>query len=99
LAQAQPACPIKDLPTLPTAAPPAPTNLTATVNLGQVGLSWTAAAGASTYNVYRGTTPGGEGATPVATGVIGTLFTDNHATPGTTYYSPASAFTLTRQRA
>jgi len=45
-------------------APPAPTGLTATAGSGQVALSWNAASGASYYNLYRGTSPGGEGATP-----------------------------------
>lgn len=45
-------------------APPAPTGLTATAGAGQVTLSWNAASGASYYNLYRGTAPGGEGATP-----------------------------------
>jgi hypothetical protein len=39
-----------------------------------------------TYNVYRGTTPGAEGSTPIATGVRGTAFTDTGLTNGTTYY-------------
>lgn len=45
-------------------APPAPTGLTATAGSGQVALSWSASSGASYYNLYRGTSPGGEGATP-----------------------------------
>src|SRR5262249_43082318 len=53
----------------PIPAPAAPTNLVASGNVGQVSLSWTAVAGAATYNVYRGTSPGGEGATPLTTGV------------------------------
>jgi hypothetical protein len=57
-------------------------------------LSWNAVAGASSYNVYRGTSPGGEGATPLATGVTGRSFVDNHATPGTTYYYQVSAVNL-----
>lgn len=45
-------------------APPAPTGLTAAAGAGQVALSWNASSGASYYNLYRGTSPGGEGATP-----------------------------------
>lgn len=67
-------------------APPAPTNLTATPSTGQVQLNWTASAGAATYNIYRGTTSGGESTTPLAAGVTGTTYTDNAVTGGTTYY-------------
>ena len=54
---------------------------------GTILLSWEAATGATSYNIYRGTSPGGEGATPVAT-VTGTSFTDTGRTPGppTIYY-------------
>ena len=34
------------------------------------------ATGAVTYNVYRGTTAGGESATPIATGITTTSYTD-----------------------
>jgi fibronectin type 3 domain-containing protein len=43
------------------------------------------------YNVYRGTTPGGEQATPVATNVATTSFTDTGLTNGTTYYYKVAA--------
>ena len=39
------------------------------------------------YNVYRGTSPGAEGSTPVATNVTTTSFTDTGLTNGTTYYT------------
>src|SRR5262249_34624516 len=87
-------CAIEVFSTTPIAVPPAPTNLVATANVGQVALSWNAVSGASSYNVYRGTSPGGEGATPLATGVTGTSFTDNQVTPGTTYYYQVSAVNL-----
>jgi fibronectin type 3 domain-containing protein len=87
-------CAIEVYSNTPIPIPPAPTNLVATVNVGQVGLSWTAATGATSYNIYRGTSPGGEGATPLATGVTGTSFIDNHATAGTTYYYQVSAVSL-----
>src|SRR5439155_807056 len=48
----------------PTAPPPAPrstpTNLTAGPSNGRVTLSWSAATGAASYNLYRSTTSGGE---------------------------------------
>src|SRR5262249_51263090 len=49
-------------------------------------LSWTASTGATSYNVYRGTSAGGESATALASGVSATSFTDSTAVNGTTYY-------------
>src|SRR5207248_1518750 len=53
--------------TTTTTQPPstAPT-LTATAGTGAVDLSWTAVSGATSYDVYRGTTAGGESTTPLA---------------------------------
>jgi fibronectin type 3 domain-containing protein len=67
---------------------PAITNLAEGTGTGQVVLTWSAPAGATdmTYNVYRGTSAGGEGATPIATGLTTTSFTDSSATSGSTYY-------------
>jgi hypothetical protein len=48
-------------------------------------LSWSAATGAASYNVYQGTTSGGEGAAPVAS-ANGTSITINGLMNGTTYY-------------
>ena len=61
-----------------------------------VSLSWTAPAsdgGAAVngYNVYRGTSAGGESTTPVATNVTTTSFTDTGLTNGTTYYFTVAA--------
>jgi choice-of-anchor B domain-containing protein len=69
----------------PVAAPGAASGLAATPGDGQVGLAWTAAAGATGTRVYRGTASGGPYAT-VATNVVGTSFTDTGLTNGTTYY-------------
>ncbi len=73
------------------ARPPAPpTGLTATAGNAAVTLNWSASAGATSYNVYRGTTPGGEGSTPIATGITTTSYLD--AVPnGVTYYYRVSA--------
>ena len=71
--------------------PPTPTGLTATAGNTQVALSWTASSGASTYNVYRGTTAGGESATPVVAGVSTTSYTDTGLTDGTKYYYVVAA--------
>jgi hypothetical protein len=79
-------------PTVPTA----PQSLAATAGSGSVSLSWAAPAsngGAAItgYNVYRGTSAGGESATPVATNVMTTSFTDTALTNGTTYYYTVAA--------
>ncbi len=72
-------------------APAAPTGLGATAGNAQVALSWTASAGATSYNVYRGTTAGGESTTAVATGVTTTTYTNTGLTNGTTYYYEVKA--------
>lgn len=72
-------------------APAAPTGLTATAGDTQVGLSWTASSGATSYNVYRGTTAGGQSTTPIATGITGMTFTNTGLTNGTTYYYKVAA--------
>src|SRR5579862_22242 len=55
----------------PEALPGTPTGLTATSGNAQVGLSWSSVSSASTYNIYRGTSAGGEGSTPSTSGVTG----------------------------
>jgi endoglucanase Acf2 len=70
-------------------APAAPTGLAATARYAyEIDLSWAAPSGAVTgYNVFRGTTAGGESATPLnATPLTGTTYQDTTVTPGTTYY-------------
>lgn len=53
-------------------------------------LTWTPSpsSGVTGYNIYRGTSPSGESATPLNTGgpVSGTNFADLSAVSGTTYY-------------
>jgi fibronectin type 3 domain-containing protein len=76
--------------------PTAPQALTATGSNGAVQLSWSApasngGAAVTSYNVYRSTTAGGEGSTPVATGVTGTSYADSPLTNGTTYYYTVAA--------
>jgi hypothetical protein len=53
-------------------------------------LNWTASTGATSYNVYRGTTSGGESTTALAT-VTGTTYTDSTVANGTTYYYKVAA--------
>jgi predicted phage tail protein len=75
----------------PPSPPAAPTNLSAAAGNATVGLSWTGSAGATTYNVYRGATSGGESATPIATGVTTVSYTDTGLTNSTTYYYKVAA--------
>ncbi|MDX6411698.1 MAG: hypothetical protein QOE91_1214, partial [Gaiellaceae bacterium] len=68
-------------------AAPSPSGLTGMARNASVELAWQPAAGATAYNVYRGTTPTTVTTlvTPVG-GVAATGFTDNGAVNGTTYY-------------
>jgi titin len=77
-------------------APSAPQSLAAKAGDGSVSLTWTppasnGGAAVSGYNIYRSTSPGGEGSTPVKTGVTTTSFTDTSLTNGTTYYYTVAA--------
>src|SRR5262249_6957028 len=74
-------------------SPPAsPTGLKATATTTSITLSWTAPAGPVTsYNVYRGTTAGGEGNVPYATLVASSPWTDPSTSANTTYYYRVSA--------
>jgi fibronectin type 3 domain-containing protein len=76
--------------TSPPPPPPTPTGLAATAGNASVALAWTASSGATSYNIYRGTTSGGEGTTPVAT-TASTSYTDTGLTNGTKYYYKVSA--------
>jgi predicted phage tail protein len=76
-----------------TTAPGAPTGLTATPGNGSVALTWTAprSDGGSAiigYNVYEGTSPGGESATPAngTVRVMGTSAIVTDLTNGVLYY-------------
>ena len=70
--------------------PPAPTGLGATAGVSQVGLTWTAAATATGYNVKRSVTTGGPYAV-IGTTAGATSYTDTTAINGTTYYYVVSA--------
>ena len=76
--------------TTPPPPPPAPTGLAATAGNASVALSWNASSGATSYNVYRGTSAGGEGTTPVAT-IASNSYTDTGLANGTKYYYKVSA--------
>jgi len=75
----------------PGTVPSAPTGLSATAGNAQATLSWSAASGATSYNVYRGTTAGGESTTAIATGITTTSYTNTGLTNGTTYYYKVAA--------
>jgi hypothetical protein len=77
--------------------PPAPTGLTATAGSGQVTLNWTATAGATSYDVYRGTSAGGESATALATNVGAVTYNDTNVTSGMSYYYTVTAVNTSGQ--
>ena len=83
--------PSNQMAAIPSGGPAAPTGLTASAGDALVTLTWTAPSGATSYNIYRGTSS--TGAHPViAMRIAGTSFTDMTVTPGTTYYYWALAF-------
>ena len=73
--------------------PAAPTGLAATsISATQINLSWTSPGGTvNEYFIYRSTTPGGEGTTPVCV-QGGTTWSDSNRSPGTTYYYDVKAY-------
>ncbi len=76
-----------DAPPPPNGAPYAVSGLTATAGTGQIDLSWNAASGAASYNLYRATASGGEcNLAPFATGITGTSYTDSGLNDGVAYY-------------
>ena len=74
-----------------TVLPATPTTLLATAGNGAVTLSWAASAGATTYNVYQGTSSGGEAAAPVQSNVIGTSVTLSGLSNGQAYFFRVAA--------
>jgi hypothetical protein len=80
---------VSPTPSAPPMPPAAPTNLTATAGSAQVVLTWTASAGATSYNVKRSITSGG-GYAPAGASTT-SAFTDMGLTNGTTYYYVVSA--------
>lgn len=78
--------------------PKVPFGVVITSQTGQILLQWGFQAGISGYRVYRGTTPGGEGATPYVT-VTSPTYTDRNVVVGQTYYYQFTAFTGTVESA
>jgi kumamolisin len=80
---------------VPPAGPlAAPTGLTARAVNGTVNLSWKASYLATSYSVYRGSSPGAEGSTPIASGLTATSFADS-VPNGITFYYKVSATNVT----
>ncbi len=70
--------------------PPIPTGFAATAPLdSQVALTWAASSGATSYNIYRGSAPGGEAL--LQAGVLGTTFEDSGLGDGQTFYYMVTA--------
>ena len=72
-------------------APTAPVGLVATPGNAQNSLTWTATATATSYNVYRSTTTGAEGSTPIASNISTTGYTDSGLTNGIKYFYQIAA--------
>ncbi|MDC0714521.1 glycoside hydrolase family 6 protein [Stigmatella sp. ncwal1] len=80
---------------------PAPTSLLATAtSSSQINLSWTGAAGATGYNIYRSTSPN---VATTATNKVGNRstasFTDTGLLPNTAYYYKVTAFNASLESA
>ncbi len=73
----------------PLPVPPVPTGLSATPGDKQISLTWTASAGATSYNVKRGANSGGPYTT--LSSPAGTSYSDTGLTDGTKYFYVVSA--------
>ncbi len=71
---------------------PPPTGLTATAGAAQIALSWTAAVGATNYNVYRSLSAGGPWTLLTSTATTG--YTDTTVANPTTYWYQVTAISL-----
>ncbi len=78
--------------TVTKGAPAAPTNLIAsTVSSSQINLSWNAVSGATSYDIFRGTSSAGESAQPIATGIASTSYSNTGLNASTAYYYTVEA--------
>jgi hypothetical protein len=66
-----------------------PTGFVAVAGDGVVNISWTAAAGSTSFNLYRGTTSGGESA--FVSGLVANTFADTNVVNGQTYFYTITA--------
>ncbi|HEY9023635.1 MAG TPA: hypothetical protein VIP05_04980, partial [Burkholderiaceae bacterium] len=76
-------------PAVPVSVPAVPAGLSATPGDAQVMLQWTAVAGADSYNVYRSTSAGAQGAKAGSSATP--QYTDTGLSNGTTYYYTVTA--------
>jgi fibronectin type 3 domain-containing protein/regulation of enolase protein 1 (concanavalin A-like superfamily) len=76
-------------PTTGVTIPAAPAGVSATAGNAQIVLTWSASTGATTYNVLRGASSGGE--TLLTSGVASTSYTDSAVTNGITYFYEVAA--------
>jgi endoglucanase len=73
----------------PPSKPTAPTRVSAVAAAGQITVSWSAVSGVSGYNLYRGTTTGGE--ILYRSGLTATNFVDTGLPNSTSYYYEVTA--------
>src|SRR5258708_212898 len=80
-------------------APPTPANLDLSAGYdSSITLGWSASAGATTYDIYRGTTAGGEGSAPYAS-TTSTTFRDANLSTTPIYFYQVSAVNSAGQSA
>ncbi len=78
---------------------PNPASASAVVAGTTINLSWSSVPAATSYKVYRSTSPGGEGVTPIASGVTATSFADPNRQAGLSYYYQVTAVNLSGESA
>jgi fibronectin type 3 domain-containing protein len=71
--------------------PPVPGGVSAKAGNGQVAVSWNASGGATSYSLFRSTSPGGEGTTPIVSGITATSYTNTGLVNGTAYFYKVAA--------
>ena len=69
----------------------APSSIQAVGAVDQITVVWTTVSNASSYNIYRGTSSGGEGTVPLAVGLTAIRFTDSTVTAGSSYFYQVTA--------